>query len=142
MNQPNFERGDDCLTLLESAEFTAGQIEVRWRNSAETAQFSPFWLRDHCHAKHSLNADTLQREVNTFAIPHDIAPAKLEIKDGGSTLCVLWRHDQSSSIFPAKFLWNVAQDDGRSGAPPRTLWDRDSMGKNFPSVSHDEVMGS
>src|SRR5271170_7975725 len=117
MNQPNFERGDDCLTLLESAEFTAGQIEVRWRNSAETAQFSPFWLRDHCHAKHSLNADTLQREVDTFSIPQDIAPAKIEIKDGGRSLEIVWQHDDRASSYPAEFLWNIVREEGRARAP-------------------------
>ncbi len=128
--------------LLNSAEFVAGQVLVNWRRQHSQAQFSPFWLRDHCHAAHSLNADTLQREVDTFAIPQDIAPAKLEIKDGGGALHIQWKHDAGSSIFPAEFLWNMAQLDGRTPAPRRTLWDRDSMGKNFPSVSHDEVMAS
>jgi trimethyllysine dioxygenase len=142
MNQPNFEQNDDRRPLLSSAEFADGQIEVRWKHAPGTAQFSPFWLRDHCHAKHSLNADTLQREVNTFAIPQDIAPEKIEITDGGATLGILWRHDQSRSVFPARFLWSIFQDCGRTRAPARTLWDRDTMGKNFPSVSHEEVMGS
>jgi trimethyllysine dioxygenase len=142
MTQPNFEQSDDGRVLLNSAEFVNGQIEVRWKHAAGTAQFSPFWLRDHCHAKHSLNADTLQREVNTFEIPHDITPAKIEIRDGGSTLGVLWQHDQTNSVFPAQFLWSIAQEAGRTRAPSRTLWDRDTMGKNFPTVSHAEVMGS
>src|SRR5271157_1376865 len=85
MFKPKFDQSADPRVLLSSAAFIDGQIEVRWKHSAEPAQFSPFWLRDHCHAKHSLNADTLQREVNTFAITQDIAPAKIEIKDGGAT---------------------------------------------------------
>ncbi|HEY1312967.1 MAG TPA: trimethyllysine dioxygenase [Steroidobacteraceae bacterium] len=134
-------RNEDRV-LLSSAELIAGQVVVNWHREQSPAQFSPFWLRDHCHAKHSLNADTLQREVDTFAIPQDIAPQTLEIKDGGAALHILWKHDASTSIFPAQFLWNVAQRDAGPPAPRRTLWDRDSMGKNFPCVSHAEVMGS
>jgi trimethyllysine dioxygenase len=142
MNQPKFEQSGDHRVLLASAVFRGGQVEVTWSHQAESARFSPFWLRDHCHAKHSLNSDTLQREVNTFSIPLDIAPGKIDITDAGATLSIVWKHDQSTSVFPAEFLWKIAQDDGRTRAPRRTLWDRDAMGKNFPSVSHEEVMGS
>ena len=142
MNKHKFEPAGDHDVLLDSARLVHGQVEVSWKHTASPAQYSPFWLRDHCHAKHSLNADTLQREVDTFSIPQHIAPAKIEIINGGRTLHVAWAHDESVSIFPADFLWNIAQCEGRLRAPPRTLWDRDSMGKNFPSLSHEEVMDS
>jgi trimethyllysine dioxygenase len=142
MNQHQFERAGDRDALLDSARFIRGEVEVSWKHPAPPAQFSPFWLRDHCHAAHSLNADTMQREVNTFAIPQHIVPAKIEIKDGGRTLSIAWEHHESVSIFPARFLWDIAQQEGRLRAAPRTLWDRDSMGKNFPSVSFEEIMGS
>jgi trimethyllysine dioxygenase len=128
--------------LLKSAKLIDGQVEVNWNAAAAAARFPPFWLRDHCHAKHSLNAATLQREVDTFSIPQDITPAKIEITDGGATLQIVWRHDASISTFPAEFLWNIARDEGRTRSPQRKLWDRDTMGTNFPSVRHEEVMGS
>jgi trimethyllysine dioxygenase len=133
---------DAFEVLLSSAKLNEGQVEVSWKHKISPAHFSPFWLRDHCHAKHSLNADTLQRQVDTFAIPRDIAPSKLEIRDGGRTLSIVWAHDQSVSVWPARFLWDLAQEDGRERSPRRRLWDRDAMGKNFPSVSHEEIMGS
>jgi trimethyllysine dioxygenase len=141
MNQIAAMRGD-APVLLKSALIVDGEVAVNWQHQPARAQFSPFWLRDHCHAKHSLNADTLQREVDTFSIPRDIAPAKIEIMDGGSTLSIIWKHDASTSTFPAKFLWDIAQEERRAATPRRRLWDRDSMGKNFPSVSLEEVMGS
>lgn len=142
MNQPALQQIDAPTTLLKSARHIDGQVEISWASTAPPARFSPFWLRDHCHAKHSLNADTLQREVDTFSIPADLMPARIEIKDGGNTLQIAWRHDDSISLFPAQFLWHMAQDEGRPRSAHRTLWDRDALGKNFPSVSHDEVMGS
>jgi trimethyllysine dioxygenase len=128
--------------LLDSARLVNGLVEVTWIDAAMPTQFAPFWLRDHCHAKHSLNADTQQREVNTFSIPQHIAPARIEIKDGGRTLHIDWARGDGASVFPAEFLWNMAHDDGRPCAPLRTLWDRDSMGKNFPTLSHQEIMTS
>ena len=127
---------------LISAELVDGRVQVRWKNRAPSSSFAPFWLRDHCHAKHSLNADTLQREVDTFSIPQDITPANMQVVDDGRTLNIVWAHDESVSTYPAAFLWRIAQTDGRTQSPHRTLWDRDSMGTNFPSVSHEEVTGS
>jgi trimethyllysine dioxygenase len=142
MIQPGLARIDENRVIMQSAKLVDGQIEIHFLPEAPPARFFPFWLRDHCHAKHSLNADTLQREVDTFSIPADIAPAKIEINDGGSTLKIVWRHDDSISVFPAEFLRNIACDAGRPPAPHRTLWDRDTIGGNLPSVIHEEVMGS
>ena len=126
--------------LLNGVKLVGNEVEVAWAGGSSPARFSPVWLRDHCHSKESLHPDTLQRQVDTFAIPADIAPAKLEISDGGRTLRIVWKHDGSASILPAAFLWNIAQGEGRERAPHRRLWDRAVIGENFPSVSHAEIM--
>jgi hypothetical protein len=72
-------------------------------------RFSPFWLRDHCHARESLHPDTLQRQVDTFAIPLDIAPERIDVDARGEILRIVWKHDGSTSVWPAEFLWSVAQ---------------------------------
>src|SRR5277367_6246074 len=101
MNSQVSNQAGSEVMRLRSATLIDGQVEVNWSPIAPPARFSPFWLRDHCRAAHSLNADTLQREVDTFSIPRDIAPAKLEIRDGGGALNVVWQHDASTSVFPA-----------------------------------------
>src|SRR6202046_2097455 len=103
--------------LLSAARLVDDELEVSWRGDAAPGRFSAFWLRDHCHSSESLHPDTLQRQVDTFAIPVDIAPAKLEVSDGGRTLRIVWQHDGSTSILPAAFLWNIAQNNGRAPAP-------------------------
>jgi trimethyllysine dioxygenase len=128
--------------LLSAARLVGQDVEVSWRHEVSPARFSAFWLRDHCHSKESLNSETLQRQVDTFAIAKDIAPAKAEITDAGRTLRVTWTNDGAISVFPAGFLWEISQNEGRERAPRRTLWDRDSMGKSFPSVSHREILHS
>ena len=127
---------------MVSADWVDGHVRVHWNSEAAPADFSPFWLRDHCHAVHSLNAETLQREVDTFAIPTDITPAKIEVKDAGRSLHIVWTHDAKTSTFPSSFLWGIAQDQGRACVPHRRLWVRDSIGKNVPVMNHEEIMGS
>src|ERR1700728_94476 len=108
--------------LLSAARLVDGELEVSWRGDVGPGRFSPFWLRDHCHSKESLHPDTLQRQVDTFAIPADIVPAAVEIRDGGRSLHIVWKHDGSTSFLPAAFLWNIAQSNGRETAPRRRLW--------------------
>ena len=115
-------------------------MEVSWISRVSSGRFSPFWLRDHCHSKDSLNPDTLQRQVDTFSIPANIEPAQLELVDGGRSLRVVWKHDGSTSTLPAAFLWKVAQTSGRETAPRRRLWDRETIGTDFPTMTHAEIM--
>jgi len=127
---------------LASAIIADGLVEVSWQASSATAQFAPFWLRDHCHAPESLHPDTLQRQVDTFGIPTDIAAESVRIIDDGATLEVRWTHDGTRSVLPAAFLFGIAHSDGREQAPSRELWDRASMGEDFPSVPYADVMGT
>ena len=126
--------------LLRTARLIDNEVEVSWISRVSSGRFSPFWLRDHCHSKDSLNPDTLQRQVDTFSIPANIEPAQLELVDGGRSLRVVWKHDGSTSTLPAAFLWKVAQTSGRETAPRRRLWDRATIGTDFPTMTHAEIM--
>jgi trimethyllysine dioxygenase len=136
-------RNTAAEVLLSGARLVDDEVELSWAGERSTRRFSSFWLRDHCHAKHSLHPDTLQRQVDTFAIPVDIAPERLEIGRGGRELCIVWRHDGSQSLLPAVFLWEIARGGGRdpaTGSPARSLWDRASIGEGFPMLSYEEIV--
>ena len=139
MLEPIADSNGASEILLSAAQLVDDELEVSWRGDAAPGRFSPFWLRDHCHSKESLHPDTLQRQVDTFTIPVDISPSKLEIADGGRTLRIEWRHG-GASVLPAAFLWNITQNDGREVAPRRRLWDRAAIGDAFPTVSHTQIM--
>jgi trimethyllysine dioxygenase len=131
--------------LLSGARLVDGEVEVSWAGQPSKCRFSPFWLRDHCHSKHSLHPDTLQRQVDTFAIPADIVPERLEIGPDGRELRIQWKHEGTPSVLPAAFLWDMAQGEGpdRAGGDPpsrRSLWDRARMGESFPSVRYEEIV--
>jgi trimethyllysine dioxygenase len=126
--------------LLAAARVVGGEVELSWVGQAATDRFSPFWLRDHCHARESLHPDTLQRQVDTFAIPTDITPERIDVDGRGETLRIVWKHDGSTSVWPAEFLWSVARHPDRSQLPPRRLWDRQLLAGNLPSMDHTEIM--
>jgi trimethyllysine dioxygenase len=128
--------------LLSAVTPLDGELEVSWQGKVARGRFSYPWLRDHCHARESLHPDTLQRQVDTFAIPVDIVPAQLEIGAGGRSLHIVWKHDGTQSILPAEFLWDLAANDGRERAPPRHLWNRAAMAEKLPTMSHADIMSS
>lgn len=140
MLDPIPNRGPMSEILLSTAADANGELEVTWHGKVSRARFSYPWLRDHCHSKESLHPDTLQRQVDTFAIPVDIAPATLEIAEGGRSLHIVWKHDGTTSILPARFLWDIGENDGLERAPRHRLWDRAAMGGNFPCMSHAQIM--
>ena len=128
------------LAVLESAALVDGEIEVTFTGSTLRGRFSPFWLRDHCHLPESLHPETLQRQVDTFSIPVDIAAERVALEADGTALRIVWRHDQSTSLLPAAFLRQIALTEGRERAPRRDLWDHASMQGQFPTVPFTEVM--
>ncbi len=132
--------GISGAALLADAHIVEGDVEVSWRGGPSRERFSPFWLRDHCHARDSLHPDTLQRQVDTFGIPADIAPERLDVEQGGGSLRIVWRHDGSTSVWPATFLWQVAQSRRRPESPHRCLWSRHTLGEDLPAMSHDEIL--
>jgi trimethyllysine dioxygenase len=142
MLDPISDRNPIAEVLLRAVTNIDDELQVSWQDKASQDRFSYPWLRDHCHSKESLHPDTLQRQVDTFTIPVDIAPAKLEIRDGGRSLHIVWKHDGARSILPAAFLWNIAQNNGREPAPRRHLWDRAAIGEQFPTMSHADIMSS
>lgn len=140
MLEPAQDRNATTEILFSAVKLMDGELEVLWKDKGTSGRFSPFWLRDHCHSKDSLHPDTLQRQVDTFDIPSDIAPAEVKIGNGGRVLNIVWKHDGSTSVLPAAFLWRMAQDDGRDIAPRRRLWDRALMGGNLPTMTHADIM--
>lgn len=48
------------------------------------------WLRDHADDSVSVDVDTLQRQVDSFAIPADLYLAAFGLGDGGRHLSIVW----------------------------------------------------
>jgi trimethyllysine dioxygenase len=126
--------------VLAGARVVGEEVEVSWVGHAAADRFSPFWLRDHCHARESLHPDTLQRQVDTFSIPADITPERIDVVGQGETLRIVWKHDGSASVWPADFLWSAAARARRPASPYRRLWDRRTLEHGLPTMAHEHIM--
>ncbi|KAF8599604.1 Trimethyllysine dioxygenase [Ceratobasidium sp. AG-I] len=118
------------------------RISVGWMNGSRS-RFHHIWLRDHCRCSECLHPVTKQRLVNTFEIPPDIQPAKVESNASG--LEVTWQSSQHVSVYPWEWLSQSSYDPPLNWASAsnstnrKTLWGS-SIKNSRPTVSYDEVM--
>nr|CAD12887.1 trimethyllysine hydroxylase [Neurospora crassa] len=98
-----------------------------------------FWLRDNCRCTKCVNQDTLQRNFNTFAIPSDIHPTKVEATKENVT--VQWS-DNHTSTYPWPFLSFYLTSNARGHENDQiSLWGSEA-GSRPPTVPFPRVMAS
>ncbi|KAL1876590.1 hypothetical protein VTK73DRAFT_9254 [Phialemonium thermophilum] len=96
-----------------------------------------FWLRDNCRCSSCVNQDTAQRNFNTFSIPADISPTKVEQDENG--IEVTWP-DGHRSEYPWSFLRHYQNFDHRENEPVRLRYWGAEASENPPSVAYEKVM--
>ncbi|QRW18297.1 Serine carboxypeptidase [Rhizoctonia solani] len=118
------------------------KVSVGWSNTV-TSHFHHIWLRDHCRCADCLHPVTKQRLVNTFEIPPDVQPTRVESRPSG--LEVTWTESpRHVSTYPWEWLSRSSYD------PPmrhsfalhngsKTLWGS-TIQQSPPTVSYEEVM--
>ncbi|CAE7210259.1 unnamed protein product [Rhizoctonia solani] len=117
------------------------KVSVGWKNGV-ISHFHHIWLRDHCRCADCLHPVTKQRLVNTFEIPPNVQPVRVESRSTG--LEVTWSDSpKHTSTFPWEWLSRSSYD------PPmnhlfthnnrKTLWGS-SIQQAPPTVSYEEVM--
>lgn len=127
---------------IKDATAMAAEIEVRWADDAPPSRFSNVWLRDHCHSQLSLHPETMQRQVDTFAIPADLGVESVAVEEDGARLHIRWARGAGASDFPAGFLRQIAETSGKLPKPERRLWDRAALGNSLPSTPYADIMAS
>jgi len=127
---------------IAEAEGRGEELLLRWDNGTES-RFPWFWLRDHGQDPESLDPETLQRRVDTFALDEDIRGEACSVQEDGGTLTVAWPDGTgpggtgagSESRYSADFLATMAgmlpeEIAERPGLAPR-LW---SAGRSLAPV--------
>jgi trimethyllysine dioxygenase len=107
--------------------------------------FSWFWVRDHGIDKASLDPGTLQRMVNTFAIPGNILCKSIEFDAACQLIDLLWSDDSRSTISVYMLASVVRQTPSRhelSPQKPRVFWDKSNTLQQHPAVEFQAVMDS
>lgn len=108
--------GAPTITELTSTHFG---LFVSFTGIPQPDLFTWFWLRDHSEDAASLNQSTLQRQVDTFTLPHRPSPGDASFDNAGNVV-VRWNDGSSDGLFsPAR----LARAAGRDVAPTNQhLW--------------------
>ncbi|CAM0135485.1 hypothetical protein VKS41_005130 [Umbelopsis sp. WA50703] len=128
---------------IEALVEGTNQVQVQW--DADTPSlYQNVWLRDHCRCPKCFHPQTLQRLVNTFAIPQDIRPKSVQATENGLT--IVWENDEHKSVYDWDWLWNHSYNPPLKGkidlTPPKpVLWGAE-IAKNPPVVQYEEAMST
>jgi trimethyllysine dioxygenase len=132
------------MRLSEAALRDEG-LSLRWKSGQETL-FPWFWLRDHAQDEASLDPQTLQRRVDTFAIPDDIRGAESRVLDDGAGLEIVWPDGSAPSRYAAGFLAGMAglapSESQLAPDVARRFWSADNALRQPDPLSYDAVIGT
>ncbi|KAI0784502.1 mitochondrial protein [Abortiporus biennis] len=130
-------------STLPSSRIDDRKVVIGFENG-EWARFHHMWLRDHCRCPQCFHSVTKQRLVNTFEIPRDIKPMKVESKPEG--LEVIWPSSQPHvSIYPWSWLRHNSYDpqlpNQQSLSSEKILWGS-KICETPPTVAYEDVTAS
>ncbi|KAI0775000.1 mitochondrial protein [Trametes elegans] len=115
------------------------QVVLGW-DETTYSRYHHIWLRDHCRCPKCFHPITKQRLVNTFDIPADIKPARVESKPEG--LEVQWPSSHPHvSLYPWSWLRHNSYDPPMARPPPteKIVWGSKIL-QDPPSVTYQEAM--
>ncbi|KAG5951755.1 hypothetical protein E4U53_002345 [Claviceps sorghi] len=103
------------------------------------ARISKLWLRDNCACKECVNQATLQRNVNTFDIPVDIAPTTIRKHENGVDVTWSDSHESTYTWTWLRSALNGVETKELRGMHFIRLWNT-SIAKDPPKVPYNSVM--
>lgn len=128
---------------IESVELGGEALRVGWTGGAHSA-FPWTWLRDHGEDEASLDPETLQRRVDTFAIPEDIRGVDVRVEDAGAAVSIAWSDNSPASRLTARRLAECAgytPEDGRLAPAHEPIrWLAGNLPDPVPSIAFESVM--
>lgn len=96
-------------------DMTDDGIILHWKDGSETA-FPWFWLRDHGEDDASLDPDTLQRRVDTFAISADLRAVSVDYDRTTNTFHIVWADNSPPTTISLHRLAQIAGQAVPEGA--------------------------
>ncbi len=130
------------MPRILNAEATDAGLAVSFEGVDATAHYPWFWLRDHGEEPVSLNPATLQREVDTAALPLDIRAGAVRVTDDATAVEIEWANAADhTGRYSADLLHRLRLPDAPT-APDVRLWDRARIAGEVPSFPYHAVMES
>ena len=120
----------------------ANGLRARPADGGDGALLPWLWLRDHCRAPHSFNAETMQRRHTPAELDPNIAGTGLKWLAERDALEVRWNNDEPPGFFPSEFFREALRSPtpavGEKFIAPK-LWDAKTLGENAPEVGFQSV---
>lgn len=120
-------------------------LDVVFADGGEPVSFSWFWLRDHGVDDASLDPATLQRRVDTFTIPGDIAPSDVAIDEANEEILIDWPDAPQTRITGhvlASAVGRVLHTRDLASPVETVLWGKDAPLADSPAVTFDAVINT
>ncbi|RED44161.1 trimethyllysine dioxygenase [Aestuariispira insulae] len=124
--------------MIKSLSAAGRFLEVSWEGMDQPVLYPALWLRDHCHAPHSMNQETNQRSVDTFAIPTDIELETVSLDHDKVT--VHWRAEDPASEYPVSFLWKMSDRKTQAETHEKAHWAAADLKGALPEEDWAAVM--
>ena len=130
--------------IMQAAVAKAEGLAVIWADKSEMT-YPWMWVMDHGEDDKSVNSQTLQRNVDTFSLPPDLAGVKATLHDQEQQIAIRWNngeHTTISCLRLAQVIGKALDDNQLSFATDKVLWDQDSMLNEIPSIDYQEITAS
>ena len=132
-----------CDAKILGASITEEGLAVEFSNDQGTHVYSWFWVRDHCIDSESLDQQTTQRKVDTFAIAHGLSCTKLDLIKPKQVIHLEWS-DNSQSTISAYMLASVKgltpHHHELTPNKPQVLWDKASPLHELPRIDFEKAI--
>lgn len=112
------------------------RLFIEWENG-DQADFSFFWLRDHCQHPESLNPETLQRTVETFSLPTIPPVSDVQLIHDNRSLQIDWKNENFLSEYTSEFLHQFGVPVELK--PVYSLWNN-GLQHNIPDFHFPDVI--
>ncbi|XP_076351037.1 gamma-butyrobetaine dioxygenase-like [Tachypleus tridentatus] len=136
-------------TIHETMPINKHSLKIVFSNY-KVLEFKYIWLRDNCYCSSCIDSDSQQKLIDTAELDINVAPESFWVNEHGQ-LELVWKENGGihKSIYDPDWLCKYGRHLGTEvfpnerdqvKLPPLEVWDRVSIWKNMPEISHKDVM--
>lgn len=128
------------MAIIQHASLTDSGVRVSLQGRSEPLELPAYWLADHDEGERGCDPKTMQRRINTLALPDDLVVTDARVQAAGESIVVSWR-GRPATLHSAATLARLGEADVVT-FPEAQPWRASALGEALPSVSFAEVMES
>lgn len=127
--------------IIQTAAVSQAGLAVIWADKSEKT-YPWLWVMDHGEDDKSVNSQTLQRNVDTFALSPDLAGVEVELDTAEQQIDIRWNNGEQTRISGlrlAQVTGRTLDDNQLSLAADKVLWQQSAMLDEIPSIEYSEI---